>query len=204
MLDLLRRIGPILCLVLLAGCAAPAASPPPAVQSGPAPSQPAAPRIVRTLVMAGRSEAPSVASRPLRSFGLTSTTVCRLFNAGLSLRDGGGSFHPYLAEPLPQLNTETWRVLPNGQMETTYRLRPNLVWQDGTPLAADDFVFAHEVYVHPEIGQAASPPFGMMDQVLAPDPRTVVIRWRLVFPDAGNLDAGNCGGKGTAPGWARG
>jgi peptide/nickel transport system substrate-binding protein len=117
--------------------------------------------------------------------------VARLFNAGLSLRDGAGNFHPYLAEALPQLNTETWRVAPNGQMETTYRLRPNLVWQDGMPLTADDFVFAHEVYAHPDIGQAASAPFGMMEQVLAPDARTVVIRWRLVYPDAGNLDAGN-------------
>jgi peptide/nickel transport system substrate-binding protein len=33
----------------------------------------------------------------------------------------------------------------------------------------------------------------MMEDVAAPDPRTVVIRWRLAFPDAGNLDAGNAG-----------
>src|SRR5438128_1639718 len=57
-----------------------------------------APRISRTLIMAGRSEAPTVASRPFRNFGLASGVVGRLFNAGFSLRDGAGNFRPYLAE----------------------------------------------------------------------------------------------------------
>ena len=183
-----RLIILVVALVMLGACA-PAPSASVTVDGG----QPAAPRITRTLVMAGRSEAPSVASRPLRTFGLTSTTVSRLFNAGLSLRDHTGASHPYLAESLPQLNTETWRVFADGRMETTYRLRSNLVWHDGTPLSAEDFVFSHQVYTNPEVGQAGSPPIRMMEEVLAPDARTVVIRWRQAFPDAGNLEAGTAG-----------
>jgi peptide/nickel transport system substrate-binding protein len=126
-------------------------------------------------------------------FGLTSTTVSRLFNAGLALRDGEGNFRPYLAETLPQLNTDTWTVTPDGRMETTYRLRPNVVWHDGAPLTAEDFVFAYQVYSSSDIGQGSSPPIGMMEGVTAPDGRTVVIRWRTAFVDAGNLEAGNAG-----------
>src|SRR6266542_472961 len=146
----LRRFGPLVVLVALVGCVAPSPSSGPSATSGQAPSQAAAPRINRTLVMAGRSEVPSLGSRPLRQFGLTSLTVSRLFNAGLSIRDGEGAYHPYLAEALPQLNSDSWKVFPDGRMETTYRLKPGLLWQDGTRLTSDDFVFAHEVYSSPE------------------------------------------------------
>jgi peptide/nickel transport system substrate-binding protein len=147
--------------------------------------------------MAGRSEAPSVASRALRSFGLTSTTVTRLFNAGLTLRDSEGNFRPYLAEALPEVNTDSWKVFPDGRMETTYKLKPNLVWHDGTPLTATDFVFAHQVYSAPEIGQSAALPISLIADVLAPDERTVVVQWRALYADAGNLDAGS--GNNTNP-----
>jgi len=188
----LFRVVPLVSLILLAACAP--SSAPAGGQAGQSPGQSQGQRISRTLVMAGRSEAPSVASRPLRTFGLTSTTVSRLFNAGLSLRDGrDGSFRPYLAESLPQLNTDTWKVFPDARMETTYRLRPDLTWQDGRPLTADDWVFAYEVYSTPEIGQSGVPPIGLMEEVTAPDARTVLIRWKLAYAEAGNLDAGNAG-----------
>src|SRR3954471_12836970 len=170
----LFRFGSLACVLLIVACA----------QAGPRPSssgqtqgQSPAPAINRTLVMAGRAETPSVASRPLRVFGLTSTTVSRLFNAGLALRDGEGNFQPYLAEALPQLNTDSWKLFPDGRMETTYHLKPDLVWQDGASLTADDFVFAFEVYTNPDVGQASAAPIGMMEDVRAPDPRSIVIHW---------------------------
>ena len=107
-----------------------------------------------------------------------------LFNATLDYRDEREVPHPYLAEALPQLNTDTWRVFPDGRMETTYKLRPNLTWHDGTPLTAEDFVFAWRVYLTPDFGVATSPPIGLMEEVAAPDARTVLIRWRQLFPDA--------------------
>jgi len=33
-------------------------------------------------------------------------------------------------------------------METTYRLKPGIVWHDGQALTADDFVFAYEVFTN--------------------------------------------------------
>ena len=41
-------------------------------------------------------------------------------------------------------------MLPDGRMETGYRLKPNLKWQDGAPLTADDFVFAYKVRLDPD------------------------------------------------------
>jgi peptide/nickel transport system substrate-binding protein len=72
-------------------------------------------------------------------------------------------------------------------METTYPLRANLSWHDGPPLTAEDFVFSWRVYAEPQLGQASSTPFNSIEEVVAPDPQTVVIRWKRPFPLAGSL-----------------
>jgi peptide/nickel transport system substrate-binding protein len=184
------RIGLMSLCLLLAACAAPAPS---GTGERREAGQGSAPAINRTLVMAGRAESPTLASRPLRTFGLTSTTVSRLFNAGLALKDGGGNYHPYLAETLPALGTDSWKVFPDGRMETAYRLRPHVVWHDGAPLTAGDFVFSYQLYTNSEIGGGGLAPIAQMENVLAPDDRTVVFQWKLAFADAGNLELGNAG-----------
>jgi peptide/nickel transport system substrate-binding protein len=77
-------------------------------------------------------------------------------------------------------------------METTYRLRPNLQWHDGQPLTAEDFVFAYRAYTKPDIAiWSSTSPQDKMEEVLAPDPRTVVIKWRSAYPRAGSLSQGD-------------
>ena len=55
--------------------------------------------------------------------GGASQQATRLFNASLALVDPRLVARPYLAEALPQLHTSTWQVMPDGRMETTWRLR---------------------------------------------------------------------------------
>src|SRR5206468_5522775 len=136
-------------------------------------------------VMAHRYELTALAPKIQQLSGPLNTS--RLFNAALSVIDDKGLAQPYLAESLPQLNTDAWRVFPDGRMETTYRLRDNLTWQDGAPLSADDFVFAYRVYKDRGLGVFIASPQDTMDAVEAPDPRTVVIQWRSTNPDGGSL-----------------
>jgi peptide/nickel transport system substrate-binding protein len=172
-------------VVAALGCAAPSAPSTERRDQAPGADRPAEPS--RTLVLTTRVEVNSLSHAPFwqRRFIFLSTP--RLFNANLALPDEKGVSHPYLAEALPQLNTDTWRVLPDGRMETTYRLRANLTWQDGTPLSAEDFVFAWRVLTTPDLGAATSQPHGLMEQVAAPDPRTVAIQWRQLYPEGGAL-----------------
>ncbi len=177
-------------LVLIAGACAPASAPT-ASSGGPgaavqqAPASPSG----RTLVIIARSEMPSLASKPLQSFGFASGSGVRFFNAGLALKDDRGDARPYLADELPRLNSESWQVFQDGRMETQYHMRPNLVWHDGKPFSAEDFVFSWRLYSTPELGQAASQPISLMDEVTAPDPQTLVIRWKALYADAGVLEA---------------
>lgn len=79
----------------------------------------------RTLEIGIRTEPSTIADKPLLRPGVTLTTTRRLFNATLAIFDGDGAARPYLAETLPRLGGEGWRLYPDGRMETTYRLRPN-------------------------------------------------------------------------------
>jgi peptide/nickel transport system substrate-binding protein len=143
----------------------------------------------RTLVIAGGREPETLASKPLRDIGGAGIprAAIRAFNAGLAIADSRVNSHPYLAEALPELGTDTWRVAADGTMDTTYRLRGQLSWHDGAPLTAEDFVFAWRVYTTPEIGLSASVPVVYLQEVTAPDDRTVVLRWQRPFAGAGAL-----------------
>ena len=74
-----------------------------------------------------------------------------------------------------------------GPAELTL-LRPSE--DDGQPLSADDFVFAWQVYTSPAFGLASAAPQGLMEEVLAPDDRTLTIRWRQTYPGAASMADG--------------
>lgn len=137
--------------------------------------------------MAIRVEPASVAARSLQQVGVALHTTKRLFNAELAILDDRGLPRAYLAEAIPQLDTDTWRVLPDGRMETTYRLKPDVTWHDGARLTAEDFIFSWRVYSTPDFGVAASPPINLIQDVVAADPRTLVIHWRAPYPGADAL-----------------
>lgn len=159
----------------------------PAARAPTAISQPPSGEPSRTLVAAVRVEPLTIAARPLREQGVAVYLSGRMFNAAIALLDDTGVERPYLSEKIPQLNTEDWRIFPDGHMETTYRLKPNLTWHDGAALTADDFVFAWRVYATPELGLSGAQPFSSIEEVIASDPRTVMVRWRRPYPDAGGL-----------------
>jgi peptide/nickel transport system substrate-binding protein len=52
--------------------------------------------------------------------------------------------YPRLATDIPTLENGQWKLLPNGEMEIMFRLRPGFKWHDGTAVTAGDFVFGWE------------------------------------------------------------
>src|SRR5262249_24394537 len=142
-----------LLLALSAACAGP--------QGRTVPDADAPGRQSRTLTMAVKYEVPELAPKLPASSGPNTTR--RLFNAFLTLIDDAGRQRPYLAQSLPELNTDTWRVFADGRMETTYHLRPGATWQDGAPLTAEDFVFAYQVYREPGLSFIGRPESLMQD-----------------------------------------
>ena len=121
--------------------------------------------------------------------GSTPSETMKLFNAGITTRDERGVPRPYIIEALPELNTDTWRVFEDGRMETTYRLRPNLTWHDGVPLSAEDVVLGWRVAATPAFGVARGLPQRLIDEVVAVDAQTFLIRWNQPYPEADAIRA---------------
>src|SRR5438477_6437887 len=135
------RITSLVLGLAVAACA-PAAAP--SAPGNPAAvAQPAAPQ--PTIVLVSRGDPASLATKAFAT-NAGSFTLTRIFNAALSFKDEHEAANPYLAQSLPQLNTDSWTVTPDGHMTTTWKLKPNLTWHDGLPLTADDFVFAYKLY----------------------------------------------------------
>jgi peptide/nickel transport system substrate-binding protein len=61
------------------------------------------------------------------------------------------------------------------------------LWHDGQPITAADFAFAFEVYVDPALAIATREPETLMERVDAPDPGTLVVRWKQPYLGANIL-----------------
>ena len=104
-----------------------------------------------------------------------------LFAAPLARRDHQGQPTPVLAEETPSLERGTWRLLPDGSMETTFRLRPGATWHDGAPFTADDVIFTWRAIMNPDLPATERTPERSIESIEALDPRTVLIRWRETY-----------------------
>jgi peptide/nickel transport system substrate-binding protein len=110
-----------------------------------------------------------------------------MLNAGLANRDRGGTLHPQLAEQMPTVENGLWKLLPDGTMETTWRLREGIVWHDGQPLTSEDLLFTATVEQDGELPIFRNVAYGAIDALLAPDPRTITIKWKRPFLEADTM-----------------
>src|SRR5579871_5498264 len=180
------RLAVLALVVLVAGCAPSTTSPStPPGQASPAPAQQ---RVLTASIALEPGFIAGLAPIPARN---ATDFYQRIFNAFLDLYDDHERPLPYLAEALPALNTDTWQVFPDGTMQTSYHLKPNLVWHDGAPLVADDFVFGYEIATPSNGFRTGLAPYTLMDSVTAPDDRTIVIHWKSIYPDASVLLVGD-------------
>jgi peptide/nickel transport system substrate-binding protein len=138
------------------------------------------PTATKTLRIAAVREPPGMI------FGSAGDAVAQtkwLFHVSLTTWDAQGNLLPLVAQKIPSLDDGDWKLLPDGSMELTWKLRPNIKWHDGTPLAAEDFVFGMQAAKDSSL-EVASGAIGMIRDVTAPDPTTVVFRWSRPYYDA--------------------
>src|SRR5262245_16075693 len=131
----------VLIIVLATAVAGCAPSPGPQAARVESPRTDPAPVRPKVLTIAIPSEPSGMSDKLFQA----ASDVDMLFQAGLMYLDEVDAPRPVLAARAPSQSDGSWVVNPDGTMATRYALKPDLKWQDGQPLTADDFVFAHAV-----------------------------------------------------------
>jgi len=107
-----------------------------------------------------------------------------LVNPGLSVLDERGIRQPVIAEAIPTLENGLWQLLPDGRMETTWKLRPGTRWHDGAPFTTEDLLFTTSVGRDQDLPAFAHTVYRAIDGILALDPYTITVSWRAPYVEA--------------------
>lgn len=102
----------------------------------------------------------------------------------LVMRDDSLKLHPVIAEEIPTLENGGIQLLPGGKMRTTWKLRKGYKWEDGTPVTAEDFIFAHRAIMTKGMPVITKDVDRRIEKIEAPDPHTLVVTWRERFARA--------------------
>lgn len=102
----------------------------------------------------------------------------------LAVENDRFEFVPQVAGERPSVERGTWRLNPDGSMDTTWRLRPNVKWHDGKPFTSADLTFTFAVSVDPDLPKSQFGGLRLMESGSAPDPHTFVIHWSATYPKA--------------------
>lgn len=98
--------------------------------------------------------------------------------------DSAGTPEPWLAAQLPTLKDQSLEILPDGRLKATWKLRPNVKWQDGQAFTADDVLFGWQVVVAPGYPGGVSPTARGIQTIEVSDPLTAVMISRAPSPRA--------------------
>jgi peptide/nickel transport system substrate-binding protein len=119
-------------------------------------------------------------------FGATGTEHSGFVDAGLvGTNPSAVQVFPWLAEEVPSVEKGTWTVdSATGTMTTIFRLRDALVWHDGTPYSAEDFVFGWQVASDPKVAINDRTTPSLISGIDTPDARTLIIHWKSLYNKA--------------------
>jgi peptide/nickel transport system substrate-binding protein len=176
----------VLALLLLVGCATPQGVGGPAGQG--APDQQIRNQGTTRITLAFRGVPATFREDLNRTAGAQSVSdLQELMHVGLANEQELRELHAELAESLPTVDNGGWRLFADGRMETTWKIRRGAQWHDGTPFTADDVIFASQVAQDPALPFPRDPGYRSVEGIDAPDPQTIVIRWKEPYIEADRL-----------------
>lgn len=99
------------------------------------------------------------------------------------VRERQGTWVSSLATEQISVERGTWMLNPDGSMDVTWNIKPNVKWHDGTPFTSADLLFSLNVRKDPAIGAMAGGTTSttrLITSAAAPDPLTFTMHWREV------------------------
>ena len=102
----------------------------------------------------------------------------------LVMRDDSLELQPVMAEAIPTPENGGVELLPGGKMRTTWKIKKGFKWEDGTPVTAEDFIFAHRVIMTDGMPVITREVDRRIEKMEAPDPYSLVVTWKHPFARA--------------------
>jgi len=98
---------------------------------------------------------------------------------------------PAMVEKQPTLKDGDWKVNPDNTMQVTWKLRRGYTWHDGKPVTAEDYIWAWRVNMHPDFPTAGRDVAERVENIFAPGPYTLVVKWKKKYAYANTTIAGS-------------
>jgi peptide/nickel transport system substrate-binding protein len=147
---------------------------------------------VTCLLAACAAKGPDATSRPSRliigydrepdSMNRFSTHILEDIHSciveGLTTTDENMNTVPLLAEIVPSVENGLVRLRPDGGMDVTWKLRPDIRWHDGVPLTSADVKFTVEAINDPAWNPESTDGFDRISSVDTPDPLTAIVHYK--------------------------
>ncbi|MBI4213412.1 MAG: hypothetical protein HY534_03815 [Chloroflexi bacterium] len=95
--------------------------------------------------------------------------------------DEFGVLQTRMVTEIPTQAKRTWVLNPDGTMDLTWTLRPDVYWHDGAPVTSEDFVFRFTVKRELQLSSGGGGREDLVQSVTARDPRTFVVHWSSVY-----------------------
>ncbi|MBL4917143.1 peptide ABC transporter substrate-binding protein [Szabonella alba] len=124
-------------------------------------------------------QAPSILN-PFLSGGTKDVEASSIILEPLARYNPEGVLVPFLAEEIPTLENGG---VSEDLKSITWKLQPDLLWSDGTPVTAEDAVFTWQYCTHPEGGCAQLSKYNGVSNVEAVDDLTIKISFEDAQPN---------------------
>ena len=110
---------------------------------------------------------------------LEDTMIC--ISEGLTVWNEKMETVPVLAEVVPSPENGLARVLEDGRLEVTWKLRPGVRWHDGEPFTSRDVAFTVETINDPAYNPESTEGFDLIESVATPDDLTTVVTYERIY-----------------------
>jgi peptide/nickel transport system substrate-binding protein len=161
----------------------------------PKPTKPA-PKKEKKSITIGISQEPDTLWMIFKEM-MASEEVARPTSYTLTIFDENWKLVPWAAKEIPTLENGGLELFEEGgvkKMRSTWHIKDEFYWSDGTPLTADDFIFTHEVIMDPSqpvIDRSVDEKIEKMESK-GDDKKTLVVTWKEPYAYYHNYRQHSC------------
>ncbi|MGH9336029.1 MAG: peptide ABC transporter substrate-binding protein [Vicinamibacteria bacterium] len=135
-------------------------------------------RPTNDLLIVGYDREPDTLNR-FSTHILEDTMIC--ISEGLTVWNERMEAVPVLAETVPSPENGLVRVMEDGRLRVTWKLRPGIRWQDGARFTSKDVAFTVAAINDPEYNPESTEGFDLIESVATPDDVTAVVTYREIY-----------------------